>query len=203
VTSSWPRALYGALATALLVVAVGCGSSANIETGSELVVATTTPTVVVTTAPDPTSIPTEPAAVPTPTALAVPAPVPAATEPPATAEPEPTVEAAPGAAEPPVQPRPTASQPASTAQPAAGASGAVAIANGGEVYTLNCARCHAENGAGAEPYFAALVGVGSKYSTAGMINELTNGHPVTFGFADRLSEDEIASVVAYVKATFG
>jgi|GEM_PF-4564979 len=30
----------------------------------------------------------------------------------------------------------------------------------------------------------------------------TTGHIVTFGFADKLSADEIASVVAYVKATF-
>jgi len=35
-----------------------------------------------------------------------------------------------------------------------------------------------------------------------MIDELTNGHPVTFGFANELSADEIASVVAYVKAAF-
>jgi mono/diheme cytochrome c family protein len=35
-----------------------------------------------------------------------------------------------------------------------------------------------------------------------MIAELTTGHPVTFGFADRLSAEEIASVVAYVKSVF-
>ena len=44
--------------------------------------------------------------------------------------------------------------------------------------------------------------MGAKYTTAGMIAELTTGHPVTFGFADKLSAEEIESVVAYVKAAF-
>ena len=73
--------------------------------------------------------------------------------------------------------------------------------NGAEVYTIACARCHAENGTGTQRY-SGLIGVGRLYSNASMIEELTNGHPVTFGFADQLSADEIASVVAYVKATF-
>ena len=76
------------------------------------------------------------------------------------------------------------------------------VANGGEVYTLNCARCHGENGMGSAQYSAGLIGVGSRYSAQGMIEELTNGHPVTFGFADRLSPDEIAAVVAYVTSVF-
>lgn len=75
-------------------------------------------------------------------------------------------------------------------------------ANGGEVYALTCARCHGENGMGKAPYHAVLLGVGGRYSTAGMIDELTNGHPVTFGFANELSAEEIASVVAYVKSAF-
>ena len=78
----------------------------------------------------------------------------------------------------------------------------ILAANGGEVFALTCARCHAENGFGTDQYSATLFGVGSKYSAIAMIEELTNGHPVTFGFADRLSAEEIASVVAYVIATF-
>ena len=78
----------------------------------------------------------------------------------------------------------------------------VLAANGAEVYTLKCARCHAENGLGTQPYNAGLIGVGSQYSRAGMVAELTSGHPVTFGFADRLSAEEIVSVVVYVKSVF-
>jgi mono/diheme cytochrome c family protein len=78
----------------------------------------------------------------------------------------------------------------------------VLVANGAEVYTLNCARCHGENGLGTGQYRAGLIGVGSQYSSQAMIIELTTGHPVTFGFADRLSAEEIASVVAYVKSVF-
>lgn len=77
----------------------------------------------------------------------------------------------------------------------------VLAANGSEVYTLNCARCHGEGGQGALGY-SGLLGVGSRYSNAAMIAELTNGHPVTFGFATKLSAEEIASVVAHVKARF-
>lgn len=162
-----------------------------------------------TAVPEPTTplVPTvEPAVALQPTPVLVPTAEPSA-------EPVPTEEVAP-TVEPTVAPEPSAAPeatavpapvatqpPAPTSQPAGNDSQAVRAANGGEVYTLNCARCHAESGLGTAQY-SGLIGVGSKYSTAGMIAELTTGHRVTFGFADKLSADEIASVVAYVKATF-
>ena len=173
-----------------------------------------TAAAVATAAPLATTSPVEaPAAVeqtqPTPVALPSAAPSPLPT---ATAAPEPTAEVAatavPESTSPPaaesVTEQPTAAPaPAPTAVPAPPASNdslEIQVANGAEVYTLECARCHGQNGTG--EIYSGLIGVGSKYTTAGMINELTNGHPVTFGFADRLSADEIASVAAYVKATF-
>lgn len=95
--------------------------------------------------------------------------------------------------------------PTATSPPVAGnVSQAALAANGAEVFSLVCARCHAENGQGTSgPYGASLIGVGARYSSAGLIDELTSGHRVTFGFADRLSADEIAAVAAYVKAAFG
>jgi len=77
----------------------------------------------------------------------------------------------------------------------------VLATNGGEVYTVTCARCHGDNGFGSALH-VGLLGAGSNYSNAAMIDELTNGHPFTFGFADKLSSEEIAAVVAYVRATF-
>lgn len=83
-----------------------------------------------------------------------------------------------------------------------GAEGLVAVANGAEVYTLNCARCHGENGMGSFQA-SGLIGVGSRWGADSLISELTSGHPYTFGFGDELSAREIADVVAYVQATFG
>jgi mono/diheme cytochrome c family protein len=133
---------------------------------------------------------------------------------PATAEPEasPTVETAPATVAPAtVAPVATATSDVAASvdtatteatQPPVSGSQTVLAANGAEVYTLNCARCHAENGLGTALYSAKLIGVGRLYSGQGMIDELTDGHPVTFGFAAKLSAEEIASVVAYVKSTF-
>lgn len=148
--------------------------------------------------PDPTTTPV-PSATPTPsgdasvepTATPVPTPSPVPTP----ADDRPTLDNDPITGEPlddPADPTPTpAPDPAE-----------VRIANGAEVYTLNCARCHSENGTGTFQA-SGLIGVSSRYTSASMITELTSGHPVTFGFADKLSAGEIRDVVAYVLATFG
>lgn len=195
------------LAAVVLLVACSPGEVVQVEqrpapTPAATAEATVAP--VETTGPVATPVP-EPSAQPQPTALSVPEPTAAleATaeptgEPEPAAEPEPTaVPVATSAPAPTVPPAPAAT----VAPPPSSGSQAVLAANGAEVYTLNCARCHAESGLGTAQY-SGLIGVGSKYSAAGLIAELTNGHPVTFGFADKLSADEIASVVAYVKATF-
>lgn len=221
-----PRAVYGwirasrgravACAAALCFLAA-CASGDTVASGAADLDTVDRGTPIATTAPvfgdappdDPTPIalPTQTAiAVPTATTAALPESVPttvtpseAATTSQTSTPVSPAVAATAGPAT--SDSSPTAAPP--TAAPIVG-SQTVLAANGGEVYTLNCARCHAENGLGADTsqYSSPLIGVGNRYSTAGMIAELTNGHPVTFGFAQRLSANEIASVVAYVKATF-
>lgn len=188
---------------ALLVAAVGaCGSGSDVRA----IVApepTAVPAGVATTAP---LTDTAPSSVPS----ATPAPRPTATYMPAVAPTSsvsvvPSVPVAPSA--PPLRSAPVVrSAPVAPSAPPAptvsdATSPAVQVANGAEIYQLTCARCHGGNGMGTAQY-SGLVGVGSRYSTATMIQELTSGHPVTFGFADRLSSDEIASVVAFVRASF-
>ena len=104
-------------------------------------------------------------------------------------------------------PQPTAppsnQSPTPVPQPTADTSNqAINVTNGGEVYTLNCARCHGADGQGDLGYRGVL-GVGAQFGFAGLVEELTNGHPFTFGFGDKLSPQEINDVVAYVTATFG
>ena len=172
----------------------GCASDAE-PAASEVATAAETATVAAVATTAPPAEPSASVALPPPTALVVPTPQPPTPVPTVapTAEPEPVAAA--------VESPSSEAAPTAAPAPASDQSLEGQIANGAEVYTLNCARCHAENGTGTERY-SGLIGVGSRYSTAGMIAELTTGHPVTFGFADRLSADEIASVVAYVKATF-
>lgn len=212
-------ALLSLLAMALVGGALlGCsgGDPVNVAAtaGDQSPTAAAPPTTEPLTAVDPV----DPAASsdPTPVEVATPAPLTAATEVPS-APPvvEPTV--APAETPSPTAGSDAAESPAPTAGPAPSAtptaptaptidqSDAALAANGGEVYTLSCARCHAENGLGntdSGSYGAPLIGAGSRYSTDGLIAELTSGHPVTFGFADRLSPAEIAAVAAYVRAAF-
>ncbi len=138
----------------------------------------------------------------TPTAIPLPEPVPAITEPAASPTVAAVVTVAPLATATSEATPPVAAAESQPTPPPVSGSQTVLAANGAEVYTLNCARCHAENGLGTAQYSATLIGVGRLYSSQGMIAELTDGHPVTFGFASRLSAEEIASVVAYVKAAF-
>ena len=211
----WHRARQRFVAGAvLLVLASACGSDAAVQTtdgsadggaaAAALEVSAIPTTAVVTEPlPSPTPLSVEPPpALPTmavPTAVVPTAVVPTAVVPtPAPPAVAPTADAPATAV--PSSPPPATAAPATPA-PISG-SQQVLAANGAEVYTLNCARCHGENGLGTQQYSAGLVGVGSRYSTTGMVAELTTGHPVTFGFADRLSAEEIASVVAYVKSVF-
>jgi mono/diheme cytochrome c family protein len=198
------RCWGGGLCAALLLLASACSSSGVIQTesadrdlGATMMPVATTAAVETTPAPVISASP-----VATPTAIPLPEPVPTTAEPEASS----TVEAAATVASvatatsevtPPVDP--AAPQP--TDPPVSG-SQTVLAANGAEVYTLNCARCHAENGMGTSQYRATLIFVGRLYSSQGMIAELTDGHRVTFGFAGKLSAEEIASVVAYVKSAF-
>jgi mono/diheme cytochrome c family protein len=199
--------MLGALA---LAVATGCGPVDVVEPTIEAVDAAAveaappspSPTPVSTTAPY-----AEPVrALPTPVDVAgatgiVVAPTVAPT-------PEPTVAPTPEPTAPePTGPAPTV-VPTATAQPSvpiapftrATPSAAAEIANGAEGYSINCARCHSENGLGTFQA-SGLIGIGANSTRAGLIGDLTTGHPFTFGFP-QLSAEEIAAVVAYVRATF-
>jgi len=193
--------LVASAALILCVTLVACTDGTQVAAGPDQ--GTPLATAVPTTAP---AVPTAPEpALPSP--VVVPTSVPVVVEPTeieVTATPVPpttTPEAA--ALEPlPAGEPPSPSAPAPTTAPPPTDSQEVRAANGAEIYTLTCARCHGENGLGSAQYSASLIGVGSNYSSQGMIAELTTGHPVTFGFADRLSEGEIAAVVAYAKSAF-
>lgn len=111
------------------------------------------------------------------------------TEPEATSVVQPPEPAASATVAPPALTEPT------------GTDRVIEVANGAEVYSINCARCHSENGLGTFQA-SGLIGIGARTSNQSLADELTTGHPFTFGFADELSTEEIASVVAYVRATF-
>jgi len=210
------RRRVAAVLTGVLVgIAVGCSGGDPVDVTSSGDDAAVISRLPATTEPLVIGEPVGPsdAIEPTPVEVATPAPSPpptgSSTELPS-AEPEqasttaPSAAAAPdavGADSPTAVPAPTVAP----QSPLPDQSDGALVANGGEVYTLSCARCHAENGlgdAGSGAYGAPLIGVGSRYSTDALIAELTSGHPVTFGFADRLSPTEIAAVAAYVRAAF-
>ena len=203
----WHRAGQRFVVGAMFLVLVGgCSRDATGQTGDPLADGVVAAAVVEASAVPTTAIVVEP--VPSPTALIVeqllasPTAVALAPEASAVATVGPPPVAAAGSPATAVpSPQPPATAVPATTSPITD-SQQVLAANGAEVYTLKCARCHAENGLGTQPYNAGLIGVGSQYSRAGMVAELTSGHPVTFGFADRLSAEEIVSVVVYVKSVF-
>ena len=214
-----PQRIVAGAVLVVLLAAAGCSDSADVSSGPGLNATQQLAIAVVTTAPVVIDAPTT-SPIPSPTALLVVVPTAVAileqellaTPTSVATGPDPVVSTA--ALVPTVGPQraatvaplgtPTVALPTlgpTTPVPITG-SQQVLVANGAEVYTLNCARCHSENGLGTGQYSAGLIGVGSQYSSQVMIAELTTGHPVTFGFADRLSAEEIASVVAYVKSVF-
>lgn len=97
-----------------------------------------------------------------------------------------------------------APEPTATLVPArselAGEALATAVSNGAEVYHVTCVRCHAPDGVGSF-MGPRLLAVSTSYTQVTLEQELAYGHPVTFGFADKLSPEEIEAVAAYVRAT--
>jgi len=119
-------------------------------------------------------------------------------EPEPTAAPQATTTPAPTSAP---QAAPTAAGAAPTSAPVAQVASPQSIANGAEVYALQCARCHGAAGEGV--ISRPLLFIGTRYDAPSMVNELTNGHAFTFGFADELSANEISNVVNFVLSEFG
>lgn len=81
------------------------------------------------------------------------------------------------------------------------------VARGEKVYQANCAACHQADGMGLPGTFPAING--SRVATgpiAAHINIVLNGGPpgtAMAGFADRLSDVEVASVVTYQRNAWG
>lgn len=102
-------------------------------------------------------------------------------------------------ADPPDESEPT-STPVPTRPALSGNALEAAISNGAEVYQVTCVRCHAADGVGSF-MGPRLLAISSSYTQLTLEQELAYGHSVTFGFADKLSAEEIEAVAAYVRAT--
>jgi len=110
----------------------------------------------------------------------------------------------------------TTTQAAATAAPTAGSQMAMAGGNGGQVYQTNCASCHQATGKGIPGTFPPLAGnpvvTGDpsklihivKYGLTGAVQ--VSGH--TFNgmmppWGSQLSDGAIASVVTYIRSSWG
>jgi cytochrome c oxidase subunit 2 len=82
------------------------------------------------------------------------------------------------------------------------------LKSGGEkVYTHTCIACHQANGQGLPPAFPALAnGKTATGAIAGVINIVVNGstrNPAMAAWKNQLSDLELASVITYVRNSFG
>jgi mono/diheme cytochrome c family protein len=83
-------------------------------------------------------------------------------------------------------------------------TGADAAEDGQAIFAQNCAACHQLTGKGVAGAFPALAG--SKLATgpqAGPVDRVLNGHGGMPSFKASLSDEQIAAVLTYVRASFG
>lgn len=84
------------------------------------------------------------------------------------------------------------------------AAGEAEAADGRTVFAENCAACHRVNGAGVPGAFPALAGsklvVGDPKATARLVLAGRGGMPA---FAGELDDDEMASVLTYIRGAWG
>ncbi|MEL7448380.1 MAG: cytochrome c oxidase subunit II [Pseudomonadota bacterium] len=76
------------------------------------------------------------------------------------------------------------------------------MANGEKEYQIQCGACHQANGKGMPPAFPALVGSEVVNGpVADQLNIVLNGRAGTamLGFGDRLSDEQIASIITYTR----
>jgi mono/diheme cytochrome c family protein len=106
--------------------------------------------------------------------------------------------------------------PASASRPMASSEGSLLISFGKSIYDRECALCHGADGLGAPPHYPPLAGNQSiqMSSAVNAIRMVLNGGfpPGTAGnsrpygmppFAQRLSDDEVAAVVSYIRKAWG
>lgn len=78
--------------------------------------------------------------------------------------------------------------------------GEIAVLSGSEIYKTNCAECHGAKGEGAEKGISFLKGHALHHSEAEFIEQVKNGEKDEMpAFKDKLSEEEIAAVVKFVR----
>ena len=78
--------------------------------------------------------------------------------------------------------------------------GEVSMIDGGEIYQVNCARCHGASGEGAEKGIPLISGHALHHSADEYVEQVENGEGVKMpAFKDKLSHEEIAAVVEFVR----
>jgi len=79
------------------------------------------------------------------------------------------------------------------------------LAQGEEVYLLNCQRCHHPQGQGYRHLFPNLAGnqIVTRHDPVPMIQVVRNGRGAMPGFDEALSDEEIASVLTFIRNAWG
>lgn len=79
-------------------------------------------------------------------------------------------------------------------------TGEVAVLNGAEIYTTNCAECHGANGEGAKKGIPLTSGHALHHSETEHIKQVTDGEGAKMpAFKDKLKSEEIKAVVDFVR----
>lgn len=79
-------------------------------------------------------------------------------------------------------------------------AGETASVNGAEVYASNCAECHGAKGEGAKKGIPLISGHALAHSEEEFVEQVANGEEKKMpAFRDKLSDDEIAAVVRFVR----
>jgi mono/diheme cytochrome c family protein len=106
--------------------------------------------------------------------------------------------------------------PAKASAPIPSAESSLLVSFGKSIYDRDCALCHGAEGLGAPPHYPPLAG-NQSIQMSSAVNAIrmvlnggfppgTMGNPRPYGmppFAQRLSDDEIAAVVSYIRTAWG
>jgi mono/diheme cytochrome c family protein len=108
------------------------------------------------------------------------------------------------------------SSPEKAATPLPSAESSLLLSLGKQIYDRECAICHGATGLGMPPHYPPLAG-NQSIEMASAVNAIrmvlnggyppgTAGNPMPYGmppFAQRLSDDEVAAVVTYIRTSWG
>jgi len=108
------------------------------------------------------------------------------------------------------------SSPEKAAAPLPSAESSLLLSLGKQIYDRECASCHGATGLGMPPHYPPLAG-NQSIEMASAVNAIrmvlnggyppgTAGNPMPYGmppFAHRLSDDEVAAVVTYIRTSWG